>query len=154
MKISFVGAFALALLSVSAMALEIPESLVGKYVEAKLPKSVAGVQLLAPTIKLNDGDANFCATARPKLFPKSVEFCANLTPKWSQETSSMLGTKMTLTSVKSDGLSEKYLEMATKVVNKSVLPALEGMEIYKNDSFIGKRVSVIIVKPGKLNVAF
>ena len=130
------------------------ESAVSKYVEIKVPKTVAGVQLLAPKVTLKEGKATFCAIARPKLFPKDAEFCSDLTPQWRQETASLLGTKMSLTSLTVAGASEKSLESTKKLVNSVVLPALEGIEIYKADNFIGRRVSAINVKPGKLDLTF
>lgn len=138
----------------SAYALEVPESLVSKYVETKLPKSIAGVQLSAPKVTLLDGNATFCALARPKLIPKDFEFCTNLIPQWRKETGSLLGTNMSLVSLNAQGITDKHLDMVKNVVNQSVLPALEGIEIYKTDSFIGKRVSAIKVKPGKLDLSF
>jgi hypothetical protein len=142
------------LVALPASALEIPESAVGKYVEMKLPKSVAGIQLMAPKVTLLDGHATFCAIARPKLFPKDVEFCCNLTPQWRQETVLLLGTNMSLMSLNAPGLSEKQIETTKKLVNGTVLPALEGIEIYKADNFIGRRVSAVKIKPGKLDLSF
>lgn len=138
----------------SSYALEISESMVGKYVGMKFPKSMAGVQVTAPKVTLLEGKANFCALARPKLFPKDIEFCTNLTPQWRQETGSLLGTNMTLLSLNVPGVADKYVEIAKKVINQSVLPALEGTEVYKVDNFIGKRVSTVQVTPGKLNLSF
>lgn len=137
-----------------AHALEVTETVVSKYVDMKLPKSVAGVQLMAPKVTLLDGHAMFCAIARPKLFPKDVEFCSNLTPQWRHKTASLLGTNMSLTSLNAPGLTEKHLETIKKLVNATVLPALEGIEIYKADNFIGRQVSTIKIKPGKLDLSF
>lgn len=140
--------------SLPVQALEVSESTVAKYVEMQLPKSIAGVQINAPKVTLLDGTATFCALARPKLFPKDFEFCTNLTPKWRQETGSLLGTNMSLVSLAADGISEKHLEMTKKIVNQSLLPALEGIEIYKLDNFIGRRITALKVKPSKLDLVF
>jgi hypothetical protein len=153
-KLAYGLAMASVVLASPVHALEVTESVVSKYVDMKLPKSVAGVQLMAPKVTLLDGHATFCAIARPKLFPKDVEFCSKLTPQWRQETASLLGTNMSLTSLNAPGLSEKHLETTKKLVNGTVLPALEGIEIYKADNFVGRRVSAIKIKPGKLDLSF
>lgn len=153
-KIAIGAALMGCFVTVPAAAIEVSESLVSKYIETKLPPSIAGVRLMAPKVTLLEGNATFCAIARPKLMPKDVEFCTNLTPKWRQETSSLLGSNMTLTSLNAPGVADKHLEITKKLMNQSVLPALEGIEIYKNDSFIGKRISAIKVKPGKLDLTF
>lgn len=137
-----------------AHAFEISESLIEKYVQMKIPKSIAGVQISSTKIKLLDADAKLCAVARPKFFPKDIPFCAMLTPKWRQETASLLGFNMKLDSLDATGLSEKHVENTKRIVNQTILPALEGIEIYKEDNFIGKRVSDIKIKPGKIDLVF
>ncbi|MBV2182372.1 MAG: hypothetical protein KUL86_14225 [Castellaniella sp.] len=138
----------------AAHALEVSESAVNTYVSMKLPKSVAGVQLLSPKVTLLEGQANFCAIARPKLFPKDIEFCSALTPQWRQETASLLGTSMSLSSLNIPGAQEKQLAAAKTLVNNTILPALEGITIYQADNFIGRRVSSVKAKHGKLDVEF
>lgn len=135
-------------------ALEVPESVIEKYVQMKLPKSIAGVNISSAKIKLLNADAKLCAVARPKIIPKDIPFCATLTPTWRQETASLLGFNMQLDSLDATGLSEKHIENTKKLVNQTILPSLDGIEIYKADNFIGKRVSDIKIKPGKIDLVF
>lgn len=137
-----------------AHAFEISESLIEKYVQMKIQKSIAGVQISSAKIKLLYADAKLCAVARPKFFLKDIQFCAMLTPKWRQETASLLGFNIKLDSLDATGLSEKHVENTKRIINQTILPALEGIEIYKEDNFIGRRVSDIKIKPGKIDLVF
>jgi hypothetical protein len=105
-------------------------------------------------VTLKEGYATFCAIAQYKRLTKDIEFCASLVPIWRQETGSLHVTSMSLFSINAAGLSDKHQEMAKTILNQAILPALEGIEVYKTDNFIGKQVSAVKVKPGKLDLSF
>lgn len=144
----------LAMLVLPAQALEISEATVNRGVASKFPKELAGVTIREPKVTLRDGDALFCALARPKLISHEVDFCASLVPRWRQETGSLHGTAMALQSVSAPGIPERYLDLARTLINQAVLPGLDGIEVYQADSWIGRRISDIRVMPGKVDLAF
>ncbi len=153
MKLLFVS-LAFALSASKVFAVEISEEMLNKYVEQGLAKKAnRDVQLLNPKVTLLDGYATLCAKVRTKVFPRDVEFCADMTPTWRQETGSLLATKMALVSLNAPGVSEKDIELVKMIVNQVVLPRLEGIEVYKADSFIGKQISGLTVLPGKLDLS-
>lgn len=135
-------------------AIELSEEMVNNYVEQGLAKKAnRDVQLLNPKVSLLDGYATLCSTVRTKIFPRDVGFCADMTPTWRQETGSLLATKMALVSLNAPGVSEKDTELVKMIVNQVILPRLEGVEVYKADSFIGKQISGLRVLPGKLDLS-
>ncbi|MBK7357019.1 MAG: hypothetical protein IPL29_11010 [Propionivibrio sp.] len=140
--------------SSTVFAVEISEDMVNKYVEQGLAKRAnRKVQILNPKVTLLEGFATLCATVHAKAYPKDVDFCADMTPKWRQETGSLLATKMTLVSLNAPGVSDKDIELVKLIVNQGVLPRLEGTEIYRADGFIGKQISGVTVLPGKLDLS-
>lgn len=142
------------LISVEASAFEVFEATLNAYVEQKLAENPnRDVKLLNPRISLLDGFASICATVQTKVLPSDVDFCANMTPKWRQETGSLLATKMVLVSLNAPGVSQKNIEFLRMLLNQVVLPRLEGVEIYKTDNLIGKQLSTIKVMPGKLDLS-
>jgi hypothetical protein len=141
--------------SSSAFGFDVTEETLNIYVEQGLAKRAnRDPQLLSPKISLLDGYATICATVRTVAFRKDVDFCAEMTPKWRQETGSLLATKMALISLNAPGVSGKDIELVKAVVNQFVLPGLEGIEVYKADDFIGKQISWVKVLPGKLEMGF
>ncbi len=138
----------------SAFAIDISEEMLNKFVTQKLAeKRQRDIQVLDPKITLLDGYANICARVRAKVITHDVEFCADMTPKWRQETGSLLATRMTLVSLNAPGVSEKDIELLKAIVNQVVLPRLEGVEVYKADDFIGKQISALKVLPGRLDIS-
>ena len=100
-----------------------------------------------------NGYATICAQVQTKVFARDVEFCADMTPKWRQETGSLLATRMSLTSLNTPGVSPEDIELVKAIVNQVVLPRMEGIEVYKVDNFIGKQISDLKVLPGKLDLS-
>lgn len=150
----FLVALVFVLSSSPVFAVEISEDMLNTYVEQGLArKANRNVQILNPKVTLLNGFATLCGTIRTKVFPKDVDFCADMTPKWRQETGSLLATKMTLVSLDAPGVSDKDVELLKLIVNQGVLPRLEGTEIYKADGFIGKQISGVTVLPGKLDIS-
>jgi hypothetical protein len=144
----------LLLVSASALAIEISESMLNTYVAQKLAeKRQRDVHVLDPKITLLDGYATICAKVRAKVFAQDIDFCANMTPAWRQETGSLLATRMALVSLNAPGVKEKDVELLKAIVNQAVLPRLEGTEVYKTDDFIGKQISGLKVLPGKLDIS-
>lgn len=151
----FVAASAALLVSTAVFAFEVSESTLNQFVESKLAeKKYSDLRLTSPSVTLLEGYATFCAVARPKIYPRDINFCANLTPQWRQETGSLLATKMLLTSLSVPGVDVEHVELVKMLANQSVLPALEGVELYRAEDAIGKQVSSIRVTPGKLDVDF
>jgi hypothetical protein len=149
--------FALTLLlgSASAPAFELSEATLNQYVEQRIAQKPArDLQVLNPKLSLLDGFASICATVHTRAFPVDVDFCAEMTPKWRQETGSLLATKMALVSLSAPGASAQHVELIKMLVNQLVLPGLEGAEVYKADDFIGKQIAWIKVLPGKLDMGF
>ena len=138
----------------SAFAIDISEATLNKYVAQKLAgKRLRDVQVLDPKITLLDGYATICARVRAKAIAHDVDFCADMTPKWRQETGSLLATRMALVSLNAPGVNEKDIELLKVIVNQVVLPRLEGIEVYKADDFIGKQISALKVLPGRLDIS-
>jgi hypothetical protein len=77
-----------------------------------------------------------------------------MTPKWRQETGSLLATKMALVSLNAPGVNPQNTELLKMLVNQVVLPGLEGIEVYKADNFIGKQIAWLKVFPGKVEMGF
>ncbi len=151
----FVVASAALLVSTAVCAFEVSERVLNQFVESKLSeKKYSDLHLTSPNVTLLEGYATFCAVARPKIYPRDINFCANLTPKWRQETGSLLATKMLLTSLSVPGVDGQQIELVKMLANQSVLPALEGVELYRADDAIGKQVSSVRVTPGKLDLDF
>ena len=148
-------ASAVFLASASAGAFEVSEATLNQYVQQRLAeKSSRDVQIRNQKISLLDGFATVCATAHAKALARDVDFCADMTPKWRQETGSLLATKMALVSLNSPGVNTQHIELLKLLVNQVVLPGLEGVEIYKADDFIGKQISWLKVLPGKVDMGF
>ncbi len=140
--------------SFSAQAIDIPESAVNHFVAQKLAeKQHRDVQVLDPKITLLDGHATFCSTVRAKVIPGDVAICADMTPQWRQATGSLHATHMSLLSLNAPGVKEKEIALLKALVNQAVLPRLEGVEIYRTDSLIGKQISGVKVLPGRLDVS-
>ena len=138
----------------SAFAIDISEETLNTYVAQKLSeKRQRDVQVVNPKITLLDGYATICARVRAKIIANDVDFCADMTPKWRQETGALLATRMTLVSLNAPGVSEKDVELLKTIVNQVVLPRLEGVEVYKADNFIGKQISALKVLPGRLDIS-
>jgi len=142
-------------LSASAVgAIEISEAMLNGYVKQALAgKTNREIQILNPKVALLEGYATICAQVHTKVFARDIEFCADMTPKWRQETGSLLATRMSLTSLNAPGVSPKDIELLKAIVNQVVLPGMEGIEVYKVDNFIGKQISDLKVMPGKLDLS-
>lgn len=139
------------LLSTTVLAYDVSETMLNQFVETRLAeKKYSDLHLTSPNVTLLDGYAVFCAVARPSIYPIEITFCANLTPKWRQETGSLLATKMSLISLTAPGVDAQQIELVKMLANQGVLPALEGVELYRADNAIGKQVSSVKVRPGKL----
>ena len=142
------------LFGASAFAIEISESMLNNYVAQKLAeKRQRDVHVLDPKITLLDGYATICAKVHAKVLAQDIDFCANMTPTWRQETGSLLATRMALVSLNAPGISEKDVELLKAIVNQAVLPRLEGAEVYTADDFIGKQISALKVLPGRLDIS-
>ena len=151
----FLVASAVFLASASACAFEVSEATLNQYVQQRLTeKPGRDVQIRNQKISLLDGFATVCATVHAKALARDVDFCADMTPKWRQETGSLLATKMALVSLNSPGVNTQHIELLKLLVNQVVLPGLEGVEIYKADDFIGKQISWLKVLPGKVDMGF
>lgn len=143
------------LVATSAVAIEISESMLNQFVESKLSeKKYSELHLTSPKVTLLDGYATFCASARPKVYPRDINFCANLTPKWRQDTGALLATKMYLVSLNVPGVDAQQIELVKVVANQGLLPSLQGIEIYRADNAMGKQISSVKVMPGKLDLDF
>ena len=154
MKIIFL-AQVIFLASSSARAFEVSEEMLNQYVQQKLAEMPSrDVQVLNQKILLLDGFATICATVHARAFARDVDFCADMTPKWRQETGSLLATKMALVSLNAPGVNVQHVELVKMLVNQVVLPGLEGVELYKADDFIGKQISWLKVSPGKVDMGF
>ena len=138
----------------SALAFEVSEKMLNEFVQTKLAeKKFSDLHLASPKVTLLDGYATFCTGARPKIYPKDINFCSNLTPKWRQETGSLLATKMSLVSLNVPGVDVQQIELVKTILNQGILPGLEGVEIYRSDNAIGKQISCVKVMPGKLDLS-
>ena len=142
------------LTSSTVLAIEVSEEMLNNFVEQKLAqKAHRDVQILNPKILLLEGFATICAKVRTKAFPRDVDFCANMTPKWRQETGSLLATKISLISLNAPDVPEANKELVKSIINQVLLPRLEGIEVYKTDEFIGKQISSLTVMPGRLDLS-
>ena len=142
------------LFGASAFAIEISESMLNSYVAQKLAeKRQRDVQVLDPKITLLDGYATICARLRSKVITNDVNFCADMTPKWKPETASLHASRMRLVSFDAPGLREKDVELLKALINQIVVPRLEGVEMYRSDDLIGKRISDVKVLPGRLDIS-
>lgn len=137
-----------------AQAIELREALVNRHVAAKFSKYVSGVRISEPALTLRDGDVLFCANASSPLLAEQVDFCASLVPEWHQASGALRGRQMQLVSVAAPGLPEKYAVMGRSWINASVLPALDGAEVYQTDSWIGRQVAAVRVKRGRVDLQF
>jgi len=139
----------------SACAFEVSEAMLNQYVQQKLSeKPGRDIQLLNQKVSLLDGFATICATVHATALAREVDFCADMAPKWRQETGALLATKMALVSLNAPGVNTQNVELLKMLVNKVVLPGLEGVEVYKADNFIGKQISWLKVSPGKVEMGF
>lgn len=152
----FLVASAVFLASASAGAFEVSEETLNQYVQQRLTeKPGRDVQIRHQKISLLEGFATVCATVHAKALARDVDFCADMTPRWRQETGSLLATKMALVSLNAPGvINAQQIELVKLLVNQVVLPGLEGVEIYKADDFIGKQISWLKVRPGKVDMGF
>jgi len=147
-------ASALILTASSAFGIEISEEMLNRYVEQEVAKKAnRDVQILDPKVVLQDGYATICAKVHTRLFPKDAEFCADMTPKWRQETGALLATKMMLISLNAPGVRSQDIELVKAIVNQAILPGLDGIEVYRADNFIGKQISGLKIMPGKLDLS-
>ena len=138
----------------SVGAIEISEAMLNGYLKQALAeKANRDIQILNPRVSRLEGYATICAQVHTKVFARDVDFCADMTPKWRQETGSLLATRMVLTSLNAPGVSPKDIELLKAIVNQVVLPRMEGIEVYKVDNFIGKQISDLKVMPGKLDLS-
>lgn len=151
-RLLIASAFVIA--SSSVFAIELSEEMLNGYIEQGLAeKTNRGIQILNPKISLRDGYATICAKVHTKIFSSDIEFCADMTPKWRQQTGSLLATRMALISLNAPGVSNKDIELVKSIVNQVILPGLEGIEVYRADNFIGKQISSLKVMPGKLDLS-
>ena len=147
-------AFAFFLAASSALAIEVSEEMLNTYVKQGLSERVnRNIQIVNPKVALLEGYATICATVSNKAFPKDVDFCADMTPRWRQETGSLLATRMALVSLNAPGVTAENIELLKTIMNQVILPGLDGVELYKADNFIGKQISGLKVMPGKLDLA-
>ena len=141
--------------SASAFGFEVTEESLNQYVEQGLAKrGNRDPQFLNPKVSLFDGYATICAKVRMAVFSKDVDFCADMTPLWRQESGSLLASKMMMRTLNAPGVSEKDIGLVKVILNQVILPGLEGIEVYKADNFIGKQISWVKVLPGKLEMGF
>ena len=151
----FLVATAFCFASSSASGFEVTEESLNQYVEQGLAKrGNRDPQFLNPKVSLFDGYATICAKVRTVVLRKDVDFCADMTPVWRQETGALLASKMTMTTLSAPGVSEKDIGLVKVILNQVILPGLDGIEVYKADNFIGKQISWVKVLPGKLEMGF
>ena len=141
--------------STAACAFDLSEEMLNQYVQQRITeKPNRDIQILNQKISLLDGFATICATLHARAFARDVDFCADMTPTWRQETGSLLATKMALVSLSAPGVNAQHIEWVKILVNQVVLPGWEGVEIYRADNFIGKQFSWLKVLPGKVSMGF
>jgi hypothetical protein len=151
----FLVATAFCFASSSASGFEVTEESLNQYVEQGLAKrGNRDPQFLNPKVSLFDGYATICAKVRTVVLRKDVDFCADMTPVWRQETGALLASKMVMTTLNAPGVSEKDIGLVKVILNQVILPGLDGIEVYKADNFIGKQISWVKVLPGKLEMGF
>ena len=138
-----------------ALALELSEEMLNQYVRQKITeKTPRDIQVLDQKISLQDGFATICATIYTKVFQRNLDFCADMTPKWQQGTGSLHATKMSLISLNISEIHAQDVEWLKILINRAVLPGLEGVEIYRADNFIGEQISWLKIVPGKVSMGF
>ncbi len=146
---------ALLLCAGTAAAFEISEGALNDYLAQGLArKATRDVQLVNPHVTLLDGYARLCAGVGSPLLAKPVDVCADVTPVWRPESGSLLATRMALVSLDAPGVRDKDVELVKTLVNQLILPGLEGVEVYRADSFIGQQVASMKVLPGRLELGF
>jgi hypothetical protein len=151
----YVMALAALLVSTALHAFDVSEDMLNQFVQSELARSkYRDLHLSSPDVRLLEGYATFCAVARPAVYPRDIHFCANLTPKWRQETGSLLATRLSLVSLNVPGVDAQQVELVRMLANQTVLPVLEGVELYRTDEAIGKQVSSVTVLPGRLVLDF
>lgn len=144
----------LSLASGHAIAIDISEQTVNDFVTRKLAeRKQRDVQVSNPKIHLLDGYATLCATLHSRYVPDAVDFCANMTPKWRKETASLLATQMSLISFNAPGLRADDAELLKTLLNQVFLPRLEGFELYAAEDGMGKLISDVQVRPGRLDIS-
>jgi hypothetical protein len=144
---------ALGLGAAPAWAFDVSEATVNQVIAAKLAdKRFDDLQLSSPRITLLEGEATFCTDARPKIYPRDISFCAGLTPKWRQESATLVASRMSLLSLSVRGIDPQQIELVRVVLNQGILPALEGIELYRADSAIAKQISGVRVRPGRIEL--
>lgn len=153
---AFLAAFVFFFASTAAYAFEVSEEMLNQYVQQRLfeKKARRNVQILNQKVSLLNGFATICATVHARALAQDVDFCADMTPKWRQETGSLLATKMVLASLNAPGVDVQQIELLKNLLNQIVLPGLEGVEVYRADNFIGKQISWLKVLPGKVTMGF
>jgi hypothetical protein len=143
------------LVSTALHAFEVSEDMLNQFVKSELARSkYRDLHLSSPYVTLLEGYATFCAVSRPSIYPRDIRFCANLTPKWRQEMGSLFATRLFLASLSVPGADTQQVELVRTLANQTVLPVLEGVELYRTDDAIGKQVSSVTVLPGRLVVDF
>lgn len=151
----YVVAITALLVSTALHAFEVSEVMLNQFVASELARNkYRDLHLSSPDVRLLDGYATFCAVTRPAVYPRDIHFCANLTPKWRQETGALLATRLLLVSLNVPGVDAQQVELVRVLANQAVLPVLEGVELYRTDEAIGKQVSSVTVLPGKLVLDF
>lgn len=145
---------ALLVASMPASAIYISEKMVNDYLEKKIAeKNQKDVKVLNSHVALLDGYASICASVRSRYLAKDVDFCADMTPAWRQETASLHATRMALVSLDGPGVPPQQIEALKTLLNQIVLPRLEGVELYRTEELIGKRISSVKVVPGQLDIS-
>ena len=91
-----------------ALAIDVSEATVNQLLAAKLAeKKYADLGLSASHLALLDGYARFCAAAKPRVYPRQLHFCADLTPQWRQDTATLSASRMSLVSLEVAGVDAK-----------------------------------------------
>lgn len=137
-----------------AHAFDIPQSVANGGLRMAFPRDVKGFHVHDPVITFNEGNAIFCAIAKPKLLPKEINFCASVVPEWRPETGTLHAKDLQLTSLQLDGLTEANGATAKSSINTMLLPFLGEIQLAKAPDWVGKRVSALKVKPGKISIEF
>jgi hypothetical protein len=152
LKLIAFGLLAL-LAALPALAFDVSEATVNQVIAAKLAeKRFDDLQLSATHVTLLEGEATFCTDARPKIYPRDISFCAGLTPKWRQDTASLVASRMSLLSLSVRGIDPQQIEVVRLVLNQGILPALEGVELYRADNALAKQISGVKIRPGRIEL--
>jgi hypothetical protein len=142
-----------AIVTSSALAFDVSEASLNQLLAAKLAeKRFADLRLTSPHLTLLEGHARFCADARPRIYPRDLSFCAQLTPQWRQESASLFASRMSLETLNVAGVDAQQIDIFRLLMNQAVLPALEGVELYRADNAIAKQVTAVRVLPGRLEL--